>query len=132
LDRAPEAGLLGPPKLGLGFHPGLLGGLEPDGRGPEPAAARGVNEPSPASRRKGRLAGPEDFDSNGRLGAAPKERPPGFRPADADLSPGLLLGRAPPGRGIPLLVVKGRARPPSLRKGLDALGRSEAGRSGRE
>jgi len=29
----------------------------------------------------------------------------------------LLLGRAPPARGLPLLVVKGRERPPSPRKG---------------
>ena len=85
----------------------------------------------------------------------------GFHPPDEGLSEwppdlnGLLLGRAPPGRGLPLLEVKGRARPPfhppdedlsvgtppSLRKGLEVgradepserkrlgVGRSEVGR----
>lgn len=59
---------------------------------------------------------------------------PGFHPTDENLSagasdlngfPGLLLGRAPPARGLPLLVVKGRAKPPSPRKGLVVLGRFE-------
>jgi len=47
---------------------------------------------------------------------------PGFHPTDEDLSAGapglekpalngLLLGRAPPARGLPLLVVNGRAEP---------------------
>jgi hypothetical protein len=44
------------------------------------------------------------------------ENPPGL---------GLLLGRAPPARGLPLLVVKALGGPPSLRNGLDELGRSE-------
>lgn len=51
-----------------------------------------------------------------RLGPAPYERP------GADL-PGLLLGRAPPARGLPLLVLKGRAKPPSLRNGGPELER---------
>ena len=52
------------------------------------------------------------------------EKPPGLgrenpaaggfeRPAPPGLK-GLLLGRAPPALGLPLLVVKGRARPPSV------------------
>ena len=67
------------------------------------------------------------------------ENLPGFHPADEDLpagAPDLLLGRAPPARGLPLLVVKGRARPPSPRKGLapperaDEAGLSKLGRPG--
>jgi hypothetical protein len=65
-----------------------------------------------------------------RLGPAPNERLgadfSGFHPTDEDLSvwaPGLLLGRAPPARGLPLLVVKGRASPPSPRKGREELER---------
>ena len=52
----------------------------------------------------------------------------GFHPTDEDLSVGapglngLLLGRAPPARGLPLLVVKGRD---------EEVGRSKAGRLGR-
>ena len=47
---------------------------------------------------------------------------PGFHPTDesaaADLgAPGLVPGGAPPARGFPLLVVKGRAEPASPRKG---------------
>lgn len=85
--------------LGLGFQPVLL-------------PVRGANEPSPSARRKGRF-GPVGLDSNGRLGAALE---------------GLLLGRAPPARGLPLLVVKGRARPPSLRRGRAELERPVLGR----
>jgi len=46
--------------------------------------------------------------------------------AEPDLNglPGLLLGRAPPARGLPLLVVKGRE--PS---GREKLGRSGRGRA---
>ena len=44
--------------------------------------------------------------------------------------PGLLLGRAPPARGTPLLVVKGRASPLLLWNGLPTPDRAEeAGRS---
>jgi len=55
----------------------------------------------------------------------------GFQPG-----PDLLLGRAPPARGLPLLVVKGRDCPPSPRKGfaagrLDDVGLSKLGRLGR-
>ena len=104
---------------GLGFQPVPLGrgvnGRElPEGRDAESALGRGVKEPSPSSRLKGRLAGPEE------------ERPAGLLPGD--LKEGLLLGRAPPARGLPLLVVNGRASPPSLRKGLGAPGRAEVGR----
>ena len=63
--------------------------------------------------------------------------PPGVeRPPEAVFR-GLLLGRAPPALGTPLLVVKGRERPPSPRKGLAApdrgseSGDSEAERLGR-
>jgi hypothetical protein len=51
-------------------------------------------------------------------GLEPKERPAG-----------LLLGRAPPARGLPLLVVKARGRPPSLLNGRLEPGREELGRS---
>ncbi len=49
----------------------------------------------------------------------------GRNPSRCD--PGLLLGRAPPARGLPVLVVKGRARPPCERKGLTPLERSPCG-----
>src|ERR1035437_723633 len=54
LKPAPEPDLPGP-YLVLGFQPVsvLRSGREPSPRGP--AEGRGVNEPSPASRRKGRL-----------------------------------------------------------------------------
>jgi hypothetical protein len=49
------------------------------------------------------------------------EKPPGLgleRLAAPGLN-GLLLGRAPPALGLPLLVVKGRPRPPSARGGRE-------------
>jgi hypothetical protein len=131
LDLLPP-GLPLPPKLGLGFHPGFPAGRWP---GPESArGGRGATEPSPSSRRNGRLDGPPGFESNERFGAPEYGRlplPP-FHPTDEDLSvgaPDLLLGRAPPARGLPLLVVKGRARPPSPRNGRGEPGRSEPERS---
>jgi len=137
-ELPPEFGLPLPPKLGFGFQPGL-----PPVRGPEPESARGgrgANEPSPSSRRNEGLAGPPgplDFVPNDRFGAPVFGRPPGFHPVDEGLSDeglsplgrGLLLGRAPPARGLPLLVVNGRANPPSPRKGREELGRGEPGRS---
>ena len=76
LEREPEAGLPGPPKAGLGFQPGpdFLSGRgvkgldELAGREAESALGRGVKEPSPSSRLKGRLAGPAE------------ERPAGLSP----------------------------------------------------
>ena len=48
----------------------------------------------------------------------PPGLPPGFGfHPEPDGFPGLLLGLAPPARGLPLLVVNGLARPPSLRNG---------------
>jgi hypothetical protein len=44
--------------------------------------------------------------------------------------PGLLLGRGPPARGLPLLVNAAREGPPSLRKGRAAGGRPEAAARG--
>ena len=161
LDLLPP-GLPLPPKLGLGFHPGFPAGRWP---GPESArGGRGATEPSPSSRRNGRLDGPPGLESNERFGAPEYGRlplppfhpededlsvgapgffhptdedlsagaPDFFHPTDEDLSvgaPDLLLGRAPPARGLPLLVVKGRARPPSPRNGRGEPGRSEPERS---
>lgn len=42
---------------------------------------------------------------------------------------GFQPGRGPPARGLPLLEVKGRGGPPSLRKGRDAAGRGVFERS---
>ena len=56
---------------------------------------------------------------------APGFDDPGLAKPGLENFPGLLLCLAPPGRGLPLLVVKGRARPLSLRKGLGALERGE-------
>ena len=150
LDLPPAPGLPFPPKLGLGFQPGF-----PPGRWPGPDSVRGgraANEPSPSSRWKGRLPGPPGLESppgleptpglgvKDRFGAPPEGRPPGFHPTDEDLSaeaPDLLLGRGPPARGLPLLVVNGRARfpggPPSERKdGREELGRPPPERPGPE
>ena len=136
LDLLPELGLPLPPKLGFGFQPGF-----PPVRGPDPESVRGgrgANEPSPSSRRNEGLADPPGFapplglEPNDRAGAPVFDRPPGFHPVEEGLSPvgrGLLFGRAPPARGLPLLVVNGRANPPSPRKGRDELGRDEPDRS---
>ena len=129
LDLPPAPGLLLPPKLGLGFQPGL-----PAGRwlGPESErGGRGANEPSPSSRRNEGLAEPPGFAPKDRAGAPVFGRPPGFHPVDDGLSPvrpGLLLVRAPPARGLPLLVVNGRGIPLSPRKGRDEAGLSELDR----
>ena len=130
LDLPPELGFPLPPKLGLGFQPGL-----PPGRAPDPESVRGgrgANELSPSSRRNEGLADPPGLAPNDRAGAPVLDRPPGFHPVDEGLSPvrpGLLFGRAPPARGLPLLVVNGRANPPSPRKGRDELGRGGPERS---
>jgi hypothetical protein len=103
-----------------------------NGRGGLPEAALPAS-----SRPKGRLAGaperpdprPASLLSNGRLPKLGRESEPlrgPLRPAPAPYErppslPGLLLGRGPPARGLPLLVVNGRAKPPSLRKGLAEL-----------
>ena len=93
LKRAPPTGLPGPLKLDLGFQPGpaFLSAREAElgycfalvGRKSDVPSVRGVkgrNEPEAG------LPGPKrDF---------------GFQPG-----PDLLLGRAPPARGLPLLVV---------------------------
>ena len=106
LDLAPAPGLPLPPKLGFGFQAGL-----PAGRwlGPESVrGGRGANGRSPSSRRNEGLAGAPGFAPKDRAGAPVFGRPPGFHPVDEGLSPvrpGLLLGRAPPARGLPLLVV---------------------------
>jgi len=129
LELLPAPGLPLPPKLGLGFQPGF-----PPGSWPEPESVRGgrgANEPSPSSRRNEGRAEPPGFEPKDLAGAPVFGRPLGFHPVDEGLSPvrpGLLLGRAPPARGLPLLVVKGRGIPPSPRKERDEPARSELDR----
>lgn len=73
----------------------------------------------------------------GRPAGLPPKLGLGFQPvffSPRGLSPerpGLLLGRAPPARGLPLLVVKGRASPSLLRGGRCGPESSVRGRLGR-
>lgn len=118
-DRLPAPGLLLPPNAGLGFQPVpvLRSGRasSPRGLNPSPPSPRGVN---------GRFAGPEPRPAPElRPAPAPYDRPPSF--------PGLLLGRAPPARGLPLLVVKGRARLSSVRGGREGPALERPGAAGR-
>ena len=105
LDLEPPPGL--GPDLGRELPPGL-----PPKLGLPPKAGLGFH-PVPVRRSD----------------EGPEERGPDF---GRSLAPGLLLGRAPPGRGLPLLVVKARGSPPSLRNGRDELLRPPSVRGGPE
>ena len=108
------------------FPPGLPPGLDPPGLGPLDRPPAGFRAPPDLPLKPG-----PDFEKP--PGLAPKaglERPSDeSRPVPPALGfhagfPGevaaarLLLGRAPPGRGLPLLVVKGRD--PAARGGRPA------------
>lgn len=139
-----------------GLPPGRLPpGPFPPGLGPPVRPAAGFRSPPVLPLKPG-----PDFENP--PGLAPKAvfaRPPeaglpappgfGFHPGFLVEGPErLLLGRAPPARGLPVLVVKGRERSPSARGGRPApnsrapvrrgpplgralLGRSKEGRSKR-
>ena len=132
--------------------PGLPPGRLPPGLGPLGRPEAGFRppvlplKPGPDFENPDGLAPKADFERPPEEGLP---APPGFGfhaglPVD-DGPERLLLGRAPPARGLPVLVVKGRERSPSARggrpdpnsrapmrlPGREPLGRSNDGRSKR-
>ena len=97
-ELLPPPGFAAPLKFGFGFQP------PPVLRSPVlRSAAWPPLRGAPASRLSGL---PAKGLLEPKLGRAASGRPPG-----------LLFGRAPPARGLPLLVVKGRGNPVSPRNG---------------